>query len=566
MPTGKLFLLLGWHLVLTGLPPIAAALFAARCGLRSVSILLAIALGVSGVVAMLAFWMYYTEPFVGETYAFFVFIGSIGLAAWSLWGRKIDPGLLRDLATPFALWVLGTVFLVFFGFLHGGADGPITTATTRFSHPLPLDNDIPFFFSDWFFHHGHQGTPPMFVGGWLSSDRPPLQVGYVLSQRIFGWDGSGLHYQVLGVALQQLWIVGLWALLLAARVGRMTRALVMVTVLVSAVAIVNGFFVWPKLLPAAMLLAAAAVLITPLWQELRRSLWAAALVAALFGLAMLSHGSSIFGIIPLVLIAALRGLPSWRWLGVAALVGVALMAPWSVYQSSGDPPGNRLTKWMLGGVEQIDERGTGEAIVDSYREAGLGGTVENKLDNFAAMTGEGVFANNVEEVVDGIGEANVEQSVRSLRQIFFFYLVPSLGLLLLGPLAMGVAWRRRAELDRSEWTFALTCIAAFVIGAIGWGLILFGPPAARPTIHVGSYLLPILGLCGCVVSLRACFPRFAGYFVTLNALLMLALYVPALEPPLDTAYSPLAALLSAGALAGFIAVALTNTLARRWSG
>jgi hypothetical protein len=562
MPAGKLILLLGWHLTLTGLPPIAAALFAARCGLRSVPVLLAIALAASGVVAMLSFWTYYAEPFVGETYAYFVFLGSVGLTAWCLWGRRIDPGLLRELATPLALWVLGTVFLTFFGFLHGGADAPLGTAITRFSHPLPSDNDIPLFYSDWFFHHGHSGTPPVFPGEWLSSDRPPLQIGYVLSQRIFGWDESGLHYQVLGVVLQQLWIVGLWALLLAARVGRMTRALAMMTVLVSDLVIVNGFFVWPKLLPAAMLLAAAAILITPLWSELRRSPWAAALVAALFGLAMLGHGSSLFGLIALAAIAAVRGLPSWRWLAVGALVGLALLAPWSAYQKYGDPPGNRLTKWMLAGVEQIDDRGPTEAIVDSYREAGLGGTVQNKLDNFAATTGESMFADNVEEVVDGIGEGDLERSIRSLRLIFFFYLVPSMGLLLLGPLAMGGAWRRRADLDRWEWTLALTCFAAFVIGAIGWGLILFGPPAAKPSIHIGSYLLPILGLCGCVVGLRTALPRFATYFVAVNALLMLALYAPSLDPPADTGYSLVAAMLAALALAGFAAVTLQLDWAR----
>ena len=78
-----------------------------------------------------------------------------------------------------------------------------------------------------------------------SSDRPPLQIGYVLFVRTFGWDLTSLRYQVLGVVLQQLWIVGLWALLVAARVGRVTRALAMLTVLVSDIAIVNGFMCAP---------------------------------------------------------------------------------------------------------------------------------------------------------------------------------------------------------------------------------------------------------------------------------------------------------------------------------
>ena len=56
------------------------------------------------------------------------------------------------------------------------------------------------------------------------------------------------HYEALGVVLQQLWIIGMWALLIAARVSRRTRSLAIVAALVSDVAITNGFFVWPKLL------------------------------------------------------------------------------------------------------------------------------------------------------------------------------------------------------------------------------------------------------------------------------------------------------------------------------
>ena len=123
----------------------------------------------------------------------------------------------------------------------------------------------------------------------------------------------------------------------------------MVLVVVSDLAIVNGFFVWPKLLPAAMLLAAAALVMTPLWDELRRSLWAAALVAALCGVAMLGHGGSAFGIVPLARVAAYRGLPSRRWIGVGLAVGIVLMAPWSAFQKYADPPGNRVVKWTLAG-------------------------------------------------------------------------------------------------------------------------------------------------------------------------------------------------------------------------
>jgi hypothetical protein len=75
-------------------------------------------------------------------------------------------------------------------------------------------------------------------------------------------------------------------------------------------------------------------------------------------------------------------------------------------------------------------------------------------------------------------------------------------------------------------------------------------------IHFGSYLLPLIGLVAGVVGLRAVFPRFGLYYVGLSAVLSLAVYAPSLDPPAGSAYSPLAIVLSAAALAGFAAVAL----------
>jgi hypothetical protein len=546
MVTAELLLLLAKHLVLTGLPLVAAMLFAARRGVRSVPILLAIGLAATGAVGLLGFWTYYGDRLLGETFSYFVLIGAAAVTAWSLYGGELDRALLRRLATPLALWAFGAGFLVFLGFAHGGANLPLLTPMSRFSQMLPGDNYLPLYFAEYFLAHGHHGTPPDYAT-FLSSDRPPLQIGYALSQHPFGWDKSQLDYQLMGVGLQQLWIVGLWALLLAARVGRTTRVLAMAMVLVSDLAIVNGFFVWPKLLPAAMLLAAAALVLTPLWQDLRRNLWAAALFAALCALAMMGHGSSVFGVIPLLTIAAWRGLPSWRWLGVAVAVGIVFMAPWSAYQKYGDPPGNRLTKWTLAGVSGIDGRGAGEAIREEYAKVGLGGAIHNHVENFATMSGGTMTTDAIRGALD---TGKVSELMRALRAVSFFYLLPSLGFLLLGPIAMLFGFRRGRR-NPAEWRFAVSCYLVFLIGAVAWGLLLFGNAEDRTIVHVSSYLLPILGLVGGVVGLRAVLPRFAIYWVGLSALLSLALYAPVLDPLPGTAYSASAIFLCAAALACF---------------
>ncbi len=550
----KALALLLAHLLLTALPGVAAALLAARLGERRLPVLLALGLAATGAGAMLAFWAFYVKPEVGQSFSFLLAFGSALLSGWLLWERRIEGTLLGRLAVPLGLWALGTVFLVFLGFLHGVTDGPISMSALRFSHQLPSDNDLPNFFAGWFYEHGHAGRPPVYPPNWNASERPPLQIGYVLAQRPFGNDVHGLNYQLLGVALQQLWIVGLWALLLAAGVGRRTRALVAFAVLLSGVAIVNGFYVWPKLLPTAMLLAAAALVLTPLWEEVRRSLWGAALVAALLGLALLSHGTAAFGAIALALAAAWRGLPGWRWLGVGALVGLALLAPWSAYQKYGDPPGNRLVRWMLGGDTSFGDQGSLSAIADGYSAAGVGGTIGNKAENFAAMVGISGLPQEAENAFNALGEGDLETVVGELRGIAFYHLLPSLGLFLLGPLAM-LAARRRGRLRATEWRFALSSFAVVLVGAVVWGLLLFGNDESRTVLHQGSYLLPLLGLAGAVAGLRATFPRFALWFVPIAALLGLALYVPALDPSPESSYSLLAALLAAAGLAAYALLA-----------
>jgi hypothetical protein len=555
MAGGDLLWIVAVHLVLIGLPGIAGALLAARLGVRSVPVLLATGLAATGLVAMLAFWAYFADPLLGETFSFLSMFGSAAITAWILYERRLDRDLLRALATPLALWALGSFFLVFLGFIHGGTDQSLWTAATRFSVQLPSDNGIPIFYAEWFYEHGHAPNIPVFPGEWLSSDRPPLQVGYVLAQRPFEWDKIEMHYQVVGVLLQQLWIVGLWALLSAARVGRVTKGLAMVTVLASDVAILNGFFVWPKMLPAAMLLAAAALVVTPLWTELRRSLWAAALVAVLLGLAMLGHGSSIFGIIPLALIAAWRGLPSWRWIGVGVLIGIVCLAPWAAYQKYFDPPGNRLTKYMLAGVPEVDDRGLSAAILDSYGEAGLGGAIHNKGENFVTMAGGGPMVEVLGNAADAVGEGDLALALDEVRVVLFFDLLPSLGLLLIAPIVMALA-RRRGRLRAEEWSFALTCFAILAIGGVAWGLILFGNLPARTVLHAGSFAIPVLGLVGAVVGLRAVFPRFGIYYSLIAAAVMLAIYAPALHPLEGTSYSLLAIVVTALSLAGFAVLAV----------
>jgi hypothetical protein len=549
--TGQLIAGFVAHSILIGLPGVAAVLLVMRRGLKSVPLLIAVALIASGAVSYAAFWAYLGSETIGTAWDFLVFAASL-LAVGFCWrAGGLDGEVLRKLRTPLLLWLLGSAFVLFFGFLHGGNSNAITTAAYRFSGELPSDNDIPRYFAEWFSTHGHQSPAVEYPGGWLTSDRPPLQIGYVLAQRGFFDTPQGLHYQILCVIENALWIPAMWALLITVPLRKVTRAVVMLAAMISDIAIVHGFFVWPKLIAAAFLLMALAIVISPEWDRYRRDWRVAALLGGLLALSMLSHGSSIFGVIPLVILAAFRGIPNWRWL-LAGLAGLLIFyVPWQAYQKYEVPPGNRLLKWQLAGEIEINSEGTLESIENAYSHEGVGGTIDLKEENFEEMVGWPRTKNELETGIEDLEQGKPGLAVANLRWDRFFCLFPFLGILLLGPIAMIVAWLTKKKRDPGEWRFALLCFAFFAVACVSWGLLLFGSPEARTQIHVGSLAVPLLGLVGCIVGMRAAYPRAGVALALVNVVFVLLLYAPSFTPVVaGTSYSPLNGLLTVLSLLG----------------
>lgn len=573
MSGGALLVIVVVQLALTAAPGVAATLLGVRFGVRDLPVLLGIGLAGSGAAAMLTFWAYYVAPRAGGPCAYAVLFGSIAAIAWAWRGVSPQRDLLRRLALPLGLWALATVFIVFFGYLHGGTEYPLVAPSFRFAMQPTLftgDHYIPLFFSDWLFS-GSPGSPPDFYG-WLMSDRPPLQIGYVLTQRIFGWDSVGAHYMALGVALQQLWIVGMWALLTAARVSRRTRSLAIVAALLSDVAIVNGFFVWPKLLAAAFALAALALLVAPGESPLRRQPLTMVLLGALFGLTFLSHGTGVFALIAVAALALWRGLPNWRWLGAGAAVALILVLPWVAFQHFEDPPGNRLLKWSLAGVVPIDERGTVETIVDEYRKVGVGCALENKFQNFLTMVGGSAFDRPAREgepfgdiftesgdMFSALAEGKFALAVSKAREIRYWHLLWTLGLLVFALPVIAFGRLRRHWREGADWRFARFSLIVCGITTVAWGLLEFGNEAGRAIVITSSLAIPLLAIAGIVAGLRATYPRLVNWFVGINAVTVLILYLPTVAPAPNNSISGFAAIAAAASLAAFAKLAFSTT-------
>ena len=178
---------------------------------------------------------------------------------------------------------------------------------------------------------------------------------------------------------------------------------------------------------------------------------------------MLSHGSSIFGVVPLVIFAAFRGIPNWRWLA-AALAGLLLFyVPWAAFQHYEAPPGNRLLKWQLGGEIAINSEGTLEAIENGYSEQGFAGTVDRKEENFEEMVGWPRTKTEYNSAIEALEAGKPGIAMEKVRWDRFFSLLPFLGFLLISPIVMLIAWLAKKKRDPDEWRFALTCFAFFLI-------------------------------------------------------------------------------------------------------
>jgi hypothetical protein len=541
-------------LALLTLPGAGVTLYAARNGVRDTVTLLAIGLVASGAAAMLAFWAYFADHPLGIAVSF----GLPLTGALLLWrcgralGRSFD---WAGVGTPVVLWALGTLFLLCLGFLYGGTHVAVALARLRFSHPLPADNVLPQYFGESIYRYGHTRVPAHF-SSWLSSDRPPLQMGYYVAARPFASRTNQAYFQVLGVALQQLWIIGMCALLEATHVRTRTRMLVLTAALVSDIAIIQGFFTWPKLIAVGFLLCGAAFVFSDRWTTMRSKPGIGLLVASLFALALLCHGTSVYAIVPLALFGALRGRPTWQWVITGVVAAAVLYAPWMAYQKYFDPPGTQLVKSQVAEMLPNDHGSVLQTIITTYRRTGLHKALDHRVRNINAVTGGWSDLHRDWTAISLAAKGKYDAAISTMRNIRFFSLMQVIGLLWLAPIFVFIPPLRRRPRSADEWRFARTAFAIAAAGCALWVIVQFGTDQSITYLHVGSFALPMLLIMACVTALAAVSQRLATALVGVNGVLVLVLYVPSLRRlPGGTGFSWLLAVIGTACLAGFIALA-----------
>jgi len=487
----------------------------------------------------LLFWAWFADSFVGMC-------ASMALSAAAMISLSLNPVRFSDrrISVPALAAALVCVGYLSVAGDRGAMDHGDDLISTRYW--AILDNGIPRLFADCLMKD-RAGLKPFLLTDWHSSDRPPLETGMIMvGYPLVEPAGSPLAYQLLGTAINLSWIFGLWGFLRAAGVAeRRILPAVMLVALVGAVYI-NTVYTWPKMLSAALVLTAAAAILTQNCAKKIRLL----VVASAGALGLLAHGSAAFALLGLAPLCWIRS-REWRTRDVVATFAVAALiyGPWIAYQKFYDPPGDRLVKWHLAGVVPLDEsRPAAGTLVGEYRKAGFRGFAVNKLHNLRMLLGDPTDWNG------SVAQGNAQPGWNStfagqLRHFFILRLGPAPALLLAGlPLLFTRRVRTAAWLKPLGGVLAATALVFLVLE--------FGStPQISTWLHHSPYVLLLLWCALGALAIAEMGDRWVMVFVMLELALFIALWDydvsvwSAAKPPPDPGKPDLMAMLLAASAA-----------------
>jgi hypothetical protein len=474
-------------------------------------------------VGYVAFWAYFVHAFVGVIFSWTILGVVTAITLSPQWWSPMsasgsatadgkpnqpdgDSGLHRSERRSEIRIVLGLMAAV--GFFHLALlhlfptqHDFYTLAANRYREAMPSDNVLPHTTAERLFASESLKNP---IDEWLSSDRPPLQAGWLLTtwpvSKALGLDrrtASGTS----AVWFQLLWVAAAYGLLRSFAVERVRAAGWVAAFALCGFFLQNTVYTWPKLSAGAFACGTFGLLILSGkgagWRT--NATWAAIFAA----LAWLSHGGVAFSLLALLPFVARPILRHWRQAVPGAIILLVLVTPWMAYQKWYDPPANRLFKWHLAGQAERDSRGTWETIRDSYAKAGWREAWENKVTNLHTQ----VFG-DWRDLFDFSAPHAAER-----RRIEFFHSGRALTWWPLAALLLAVISRRRWFTPGRELAILGAWLAVTVVI---WCLLLFGKYQA--VIHHGSYAVMIGAFVLCAVIIERAGPRWFGVVAILQAL------------------------------------------------
>ncbi|WP_242786275.1 hypothetical protein [Xanthomonas translucens] len=449
---------------------------------------------------------YIVSPILGKVVAHSAF--ALPLLALALRVRREGRTLifqqgaeLHRLFLPSLILALLILWIGLYPFYWDGKDWPIPANRWR---NLPMDSWLPLTFANMV--HGGRLDVPM-IGDWLSSDRPPLQSGlYLYFHSLL--PRSGLIYQGLSTWAQTLIIVPL-LVLTRDLPKRSQRTVVILTLVLSPLVLLNGLFVWPKLL-AATFCAIFHLALFGSSSIVRPTRWLMAGLAAV--LAMLSHGGALFALVgsatAFLLLHRRQGVPILLKSGALAL---AAYVPWVVYQRFIDPPGDRLLKWHFAGHVPVTQDSFMHVLRAAYADLSFDQWFAGRIANLNTLfQGSLTFFGDAFTLFWNHGPAAIATIIHNsfFHGAYSLWFASPLWLL---PCAVYALVRRR---NPPSARFPFDLLLATCLSFLFWIVAIYEP--GQTIIHQGAYFNFLVSMLLVLVMLARYLPPVLYAVAALN--------------------------------------------------
>ena len=321
----------------------------------------------TAMMGYLIFWLFFINNILGRAAAIILICYCLYYFVLNKkkWPRLKDVVSDYNVFLPLLLMFFTGLLYLSLLYLFDVRRSPHQVARLRFQQWMPPDNIIPYMFANKLFNGG---PPKNILTNWLSSDRPPLQAGLVLTQIEIGklFNCAKLHYQLISTIAQSLWIPAVWSLCKNLSLSLRQSVNVIVLLIFTGFFFMSSVYVWPKLLAGAFMTGAYTLLLGKK-REKDASKITIIFAAVMASLGLISHPGVAFTLIAIGLFLFIpRYFPGYRNIIIGILTALVFLLPWVAYQKFYDPPGNRLIKMHLGGATQFDDRSILQTIIDSY--------------------------------------------------------------------------------------------------------------------------------------------------------------------------------------------------------
>lgn len=451
------------------------------------------ALILTSLAALTLFYVCHLSPVFAGAVAGLWIVASVALIILTLrrnWNKTWGTGHAFLIVA-----VLLTAFQACFVFSFATVSTPYSVNHLFYPAGWSTDNQIPIMVAQVM----AKGSPIAEVdfAPWKVSDRTPLLACLLFPAaailRHFSLQSyagtESMVLQMCSFGIQNSWILPAWVLLRRLRLREKDCVVALLLLAATPFIFFNTVYVWPKLLAATFCLVQHILLSDKIRDQDRLShrLFPIALSGFAAGLAVMAHGSAAIAVLAIYIAAVFR---QWRarWLHVALSGAAALVIvlPWSVWSKVAAPTTNPLPRFLLTGdfgFSKPTPSGVLESTLHMYQGMPFATWLGTKLT--AAKTLLGLDLSFARSALAAFEDPFL--GFESVRAYQFFFLAPSLGLLLI-PLFWLLRIRRRGQgqlLPNRPVVRGLALAATLTL------LLQFSVMMAPHLLHHYPYFLPL---------------------------------------------------------------------------